>query len=513
MADKGTVRVMESNRRDNLLRLQWALVVVTSFLLYFNDPDPSLSFVDAAIATFLAANIFVSFFPGRYFDKTVLYYSWVLCNILFGLLAVSLAEPAASTLYLFFFLVLIVAAAGHSPMFRIFGVLAIVGLYAWGMMDSAGQLLFSPSLLLRISFLLIAGFFFGYLVQMKTEREEHWVAPPELTSSLLEFGKALAQADDLDSLRSDIPKLIHHTMSVDACELVIIEEGQIVRRIFQDQREVAIPLLAVEKSIHQKSLDTAGPYVSRAFQEDSNLIQKEDFSFYPYQAYMGTAWAHGQLSGVVAVYRKEEGPWSNADIKKFGFLVDQAVLSLDYAHLLQELESQARTDGLTGLANHRYFYDRLEEELSRAQRQNRPLSVIMMDLDELKLINDTYGHLAGDEILRRFAGLLRAITRRMDIAARYGGDEFAVVLPETGAKQAHVFCNRILKEVATLKLEEISGISISMGISTFPEDGEAITNLIDHADQALYHAKSQSRGGTYLHTEDPKDQAKTSSQC
>ena len=268
---------MESKGRQNLLWLQWALVIVTSLLLYLNDPDPSFSLVDAAIATFLAVNILVSFSPGRYLDMTVLYYSWVLCNILFSLLAVSLAEPTTSTLYVFFFLVLIVAAAGHSPRrFRLFGVLGIAGLYAW-MIDSTGQPIFSPSLLLQICFLLMAGFFFGYLVQIKTEGEEHWAAPPKLTPSLLEFGNALARADDLDTLRSDIPKLIHDTMSVDACELVIIEEGQIVRRIFQDSREMAIPPMAVEKSIHQKSCDTAGPYVSPAFQEDSNFIQKEDF--------------------------------------------------------------------------------------------------------------------------------------------------------------------------------------------------------------------------------------------
>ena len=184
-------------------------------------------------------------------------------------------------------------------------------------------------------------------------------------------------------------------------------------------------------------------------------------------------------------------------------------MALDYACLLQDLESQARTDGLTGLANHRYFYDRLEEEVSRARRQNHPLSVIMMDLDELKRINDTYGHLAGDEILRRVADLLKSITRRMDIAARYGGDEFAVVLPETGAKQAHAFCNRMLKEAESLKFEEISGISISVGICTFPEGGDGVANLIDCADQALYHAKSQGGGRTYQHTEDPKSQAKS----
>ena len=482
-----------SDQRRNLLLLQWALVIVTSLLLHLNDLKPFPSSVDAAIVAFLAVTITFSFLPNRYFDKPLFYYAWIFCYILFALLAVSLAEPATPVLYLFFFLVLVVAAAGHSTRFRTFGLFAIGALYVW-MIHSAGEFAFSPSLLLQISFLLIVGLFFGYLVQIEVEKKSKWAAPPELSPSLLEFGKTLAQADDLDDLRSNIPTLVHHAMSIDACELVIIQKGTIVRRIFQEQPQKDIPLVEVEKSIHKNACDSKEVHISPAFQQDPNFTQKEDFASYPYQAYMGKSWMHnGQPVGVTAVYRKVTGPWSNADIQRFGFLVDQAVLSLDHVRLLQELESQARTDGLTGLANHRYFYDRLEEELSRAQRQNRPLSVIMMDVDDLKRINDSYGHRAGDEVLRRFAKLLTAISRRMDIAARYGGDEFAVVLPETGAKQAHAFRNRILKEAESVKFEEISEVSISIGSSTFPDDGEMIAHLIEHADQALYQAKSESR--------------------
>ena len=116
----------------------------------------------------------------------------------------------------------------------------------------------------------------------------------------------------------------------------------------------------------------------RSLGEDPQFTEKEDAHRYPYQGYMGKSWkpAGGRPSGIIAVYRHTKNRWSSNDFKKFRFLADQTILGLQYVYVLKELEKEARTDGLTGLANYRYFSERIEEEFTRTKRRSNPLSLI-----------------------------------------------------------------------------------------------------------------------------------------
>jgi diguanylate cyclase (GGDEF)-like protein len=157
----------------------------------------------------------------------------------------------------------------------------------------------------------------------------------------------------------------------------------------------------------------------------------------------------------------------------------------------EELERLSITDGLTGLANHRFLMQRLEEEGARSRRTKREFSVLMADVDHFKEYNDTFGHPAGDEVLKKVATILRDCTRAVDCAARYGGEEFAVVMPETPAAGAVKVAERIRARVAA---EEFPGrrITLSIGIAEFPNDVDAPHGVVAVADGALYQAK---RGG------------------
>lgn len=491
------MKVVSLDRRKRILWLQWLPVIGITFLLILNAPDAYSSLAAAIIVGFLLANLVPPFLPYHCFQSQALYYVLIVGNIFFISTAIFLTGEARSELYAFFFLILLIATIGRSLVRLLISSLAISLLYLW-MLYHSGQPVFEGGFLVRILFLFIVGLFFGYLAYLlKTERLP---VEGDFTVELFEFGKTLAQAPDLESLHIQIPTLVSPIMGADTCELAIIEEQRIKRRIFQDPSRHDVPLLYINRSIHEKAHSSDKTYVSTGFKKDLSFIKKEDFSFYPYREYMAKSWkTHTQLSGVLAVYRKAK-PWESRDEKRFQLLVGQAVLALENARLLQELESQARTDGLTGLANHRYFYDRLEEELSRAERQKYPLSIIMIDVDHLKSVNDTRGHRVGDEVLRRVARLLNTITRRMDTAARYGGDEFAMVLPETSPDQSHSLSSRILKEIKSLKFEEVSEISVSIGTATFPTDGDTITSLIENADQALYFAKAEGGARTYRYS-------------
>jgi len=171
-------------------------------------------------------------------------------------------------------------------------------------------------------------------------------------------------------------------------------------------------------------------------------------------------------------------------------------LALEKLWFYDKLQHMANLDGLTELYNHRAFQDRLDEEIERARRGNRTLALLMLDIDLFKIFNDTYGHLAGDEILKEVSKIIRASIRKMDVPARYGGEEFAVILPEVTLEGAILVAERIREEVEHKRINfegRHIGVTISIGIAIYPEDGKDKKSLIASADLALYHAKRTGR--------------------
>jgi diguanylate cyclase (GGDEF)-like protein len=152
------------------------------------------------------------------------------------------------------------------------------------------------------------------------------------------------------------------------------------------------------------------------------------------------------------------------------------------------LRDLALTDSLTGLANLRAYKERIEEELLRAQRMGRSLALLLLDVDHLKQMNDTFGHAAGDQLLRAVADVLRSRTRGIDLAARLGGDEFILILPETDRAGAKVALERLMGGIAEQRIHG-QPIQISAGVAVYPDDGRTEDDLRKHADDDLYQAK------------------------
>jgi len=180
------------------------------------------------------------------------------------------------------------------------------------------------------------------------------------------------------------------------------------------------------------------------------------------------------------------------------FVAVTAVMTLVLAAVVserKEVEAQLRhlavSDPLTGLANYRQLVHVLELEIQRSQRTGRPFAILFLDVDRLKKINDRHGHLVGSRALCRLADALRATSRVFDTGARFGGDEFALVLPETGASAARQVARRVVERLG--KDGEKPAVSVSVGVAVFPENGSSVTTLLDAADTALYDSKRAPR--------------------
>ncbi|WP_303721950.1 diguanylate cyclase [Malonomonas rubra] len=176
--------------------------------------------------------------------------------------------------------------------------------------------------------------------------------------------------------------------------------------------------------------------------------------------------------------------------------LENAILFRSMKTSSEYFEEMAIRDSLTLLYNHRHFYCCLEREFSRAQRYNSPLSLVFFDLDEFKGVNDTFGHLIGDKVLCQLGEIIRNVARESDVAARYGGDEFAILLPNTAQQGAIDLANRLCTIIHEHAFQGLSDslITISVGLSTF-EDGniQSFDRLVRHADEAMYKAKASGR--------------------
>jgi diguanylate cyclase (GGDEF)-like protein len=176
-------------------------------------------------------------------------------------------------------------------------------------------------------------------------------------------------------------------------------------------------------------------------------------------------------------------------VASYGVLLAGALI--DNARLFDKVRRMAVTDSLTGLANYRTLIDAIETEMQRSERSGKPFAVLLLDLDRLKSVNDRYGHLVGTRAICRLAEVLRLHSRSTDTAARYGGDEFALVLPEASENAAARVAERICERLAAET--ELPQLSVSVGLAVYPADGDSMEKLLNSADRALYGMKNQER--------------------
>lgn len=195
---------------------------------------------------------------------------------------------------------------------------------------------------------------------------------------------------------------------------------------------------------------------------------------------------------------------SEEDFGKLLILTRQLSMEMQRVSLYEKVQELAITDGLTGLFVRRRLMERMKEELERSLRYKLRLSVLMLDIDHFKEYNDRYGHLVGDVILKETAAIIRNSLSEVDLAGRYGGEEFCIILPETDKKGGLQVSERIRWAVDNHSFkayDEVTNVTVSIGVATFPDDGMLMEELINNADKALYQAKRTGRNRVCAYTE------------
>jgi diguanylate cyclase (GGDEF)-like protein len=207
--------------------------------------------------------------------------------------------------------------------------------------------------------------------------------------------------------------------------------------------------------------------------------------------------AQGEALGMLHLHSQHKGQFTTAKQQLASAVAERIALALANLRLNEALQQQSIRDPLTGLFNRRYLEESLEREVSRSERNQQRVGIIMIDVDHFKSFNDTFGHEAGDIVLRELGGFLKKQVRKADIACRYGGEEMLLILPETSLEVCQERAERIRQGVKHLDVQhqrqKLGNITLSLGVAMFPEHGMTGAGVIEAADAALYIAKKTGR--------------------
>ncbi|MGI9019839.1 MAG: diguanylate cyclase [Solirubrobacterales bacterium] len=313
----------------------------------------------------------------------------------------------------------------------------------------------------------------GQMAQLRSQQVE-------IDRSVRRIGEASASGLDRDGLLKIVAETAVSACRADCGLIALTGRGGVEVSAGAESEQLADAIMAAEdKASKADELVAVGDSGVHALSAPLHLIADPD-----------------QNLGVMSIARVGAA-FTDAEGDVFRYLIGQASSSIENVALHEMVSEQAVTDELTGLANNRAFRDVADKEAARARRFSHALSLVMLDIDDFKKVNDTYGHLQGDEVLRRIGAILRAESRGIDEPARYGGEEFVVALPETDAQGAVELAERVrtrieAEEVPFVEREGILRITASLGVATIPDSAADVRSLIAAADGALYAAK---RGG------------------
>ncbi len=303
---------------------------------------------------------------------------------------------------------------------------------------------------------------------------------------------------DFETLLSRVCELIQDAFRVSHVTLFLREEHDLVLRAHHGTLTPRIPqggrfpatnepwagILAGNRTVTENDLRAAT--ANKFFAESASRMRIPLVSF-------------GQTLGVLGLDSAQPDAFRDGDLQSLESVADICATAIQNAHYVDRVKQLAYLDGLTGIFNRRFFELRILEEIERARRYGTGMAVIMADIDQFKRLNDEFGHVLGDEVLRQVSSLFHQQVRKIDVVCRYGGEEFGILLTQTGAAQAMNIAEKLRKMVAGWQFPGVPRpVTISAGAAAFPDQGSTRDDLVRAADNALYSAKQAGRNQVCL---------------
>ncbi|HET6180037.1 MAG TPA: sensor domain-containing diguanylate cyclase [Candidatus Sulfotelmatobacter sp.] len=313
----------------------------------------------------------------------------------------------------------------------------------------------------------------------------------------LEAINAIAQQStavmDLEDLLSRVCLVIQQAFQVSHASLFLREEGDLVLRAHEGTLTPCIPpggRLPADREPWSRILATGGTLIEK------DLTLPNSFKLYTECASrMGIPLiSFGQTLGVLTLHSSQRNAFRESELQSLESVADICASSIQNAHYVERIRQLSYLDGLTGIFNRRFFELRIMEEIERARRCGTGMAVVMVDIDQFKKLNDEFGHLLGDEVLRQVSSLFHQQLRKIDVVCRYGGEEFAILLTQTNAQHALGVAEKLRRLVEGWQFSGVPRtVTLSAGVAAFPDQGTTRDELIRAADTGLYAAKQGGR--------------------
>jgi diguanylate cyclase (GGDEF)-like protein len=479
----------EIDHRKAVLSLRWLLVILASYLTLFSYIGTErFPFVFGVALAFSFTNILLMLIPRREFTSNSVQAGVAFLDLVFVSLTLYLLRIPGNYLFAGFLLIFVLAVRWRD--LRIVLVSLFVVSLLFGLLNYFRFFRFEVDVnveqFLTMALFFVVSIFYIFLSDRLTQDAKLstlMIEENRIAEAMVEMTRTLSSSLNTDEVLYSIVSRLCAVLGAEDCSILRIDAkpgaAQILVKASQPElRNVTVSL--------EDFPELKQAYVSR------RLLFIPDAK--PLGIIAIPMIAHELVLGLIEVRSAKLNPMlSEANERFFEVMASTAANALRNAQLFEEVEHRARTDFLTGLPNHRFFQATLSVELGRAQRHNHSLSLLIIDLDFLKEVNDRFGHPSGDVVIKTTAETIRSSCREIDFAARYGGEEFTVILPETPLGGAIQVADRIRERIASEQFPGIGSVTASIGVSNYPVNALSKEDLIRVADQALYIAKNGGR--------------------
>jgi diguanylate cyclase (GGDEF)-like protein len=479
----------EFDYRRAILSLRWLLVILAAYLTLFSYLGSELfPFAAATAMAFALTNIGLSVVPRPYFGRPAMQRLMAGLDGVFVGATFYLLRVPETYFYLAFFAIFVLALFWRDFRLVLFSLLVVsvlFGVFNYFRIFRLQLDVYIERFLTLALFFVVAIFYVFLSERLKLDATlSHAILEENrIAEVMVEMSRTLSSSLNTDDVLFAIASKLRENLQAQECSIVKVEPNSPIAKVMVK----ASDSLARDGEININE----HPELREAFENRKLVVVAGPdlkgiiaLPMITQETVQGLIWVQGP-----SIRR----PLSAAMVRFLEITGSTAANALRNAQLFEEVQHRARTDSLTGLPNHNYFQATLAIELARSERHDHPLSLLMIDLDYLKTINDRFGHPSGDLVIRTIAQTLRDTTREIDFAARYGGEEFVVILPETDLPGAVQVAERIRGRIADIEFKGIGTISASIGVACRPVNALTKEDMIRIADQALYVAKDAGR--------------------